>query len=283
VNSIAARARSLSGAAIAQEAGSIASTLWPPARQQLAQAVWGAGHIGPDTENILFDCLPLLGLDPAMTVVELGSGLGVLSRRMHLSGGVYTFGFDPDAGLVEAAMQDAFVSGFRRKTQFDTLDVDKPSFSRFRDGSVDRWVVHNIVQQFSDIGVILEPIARLTVLKGQILLADVFVAKGAKRSKSLAKWLSANPNVTGDIDWEQARAALADLGFEVHVQVNASEGLSQAISVAWDSYLSRVTQGDVSVKSLTPALAEAQRWMSMRQAMKSGALEYRRIIATLRG
>jgi hypothetical protein len=62
--------------------------VWDAERIKVAEAVWGAGEVGPVAEKFLPPLLPTLGLDPAMTAIEIGSGLGSLSRKMHLNSGV---------------------------------------------------------------------------------------------------------------------------------------------------------------------------------------------------
>ena len=285
MSSAAAQKVRLSGAPnpFADTSGQVLSKIWPPFRIALAQAVWGEAHIGPDTSEILFDCLPILGLDPRMTVVEIGAGLGVLSRRMHLSGGVYCLGYEPDPALIAAAIHRAALDGFRRKTRFSEIDLHDPEFDELRPGSVDCWVVHNTMPLLHDPLPLIEQIVSYSSFGAQLLIADVFVTEIGDRAKSMRKWRAANTEVKGTVEWETVRDALVAGGFEIHVQADASDEIRDAISSAWNDYLSQVSTGEISVKSLPPALAEAQRWMALRQALKTGGLEFRRVTATKRG
>ena len=90
---------------------------WDADRIKVSEAVWGAGEVGPVAEKFLPPLLPTLALDPAMTAIEIGSGLGSLSRKMHLNSGVYTIGFESDPVLLEKAKESALHWGSAQKNQ----------------------------------------------------------------------------------------------------------------------------------------------------------------------
>lgn len=260
----------------------VGSELWPAARIDLAQAVWGEGHIAPETIEILPECLPVLGLDPALTTIEIGSGLGAFSREMHLRSGVYMVGYEADPALRQIAVGSALRWGLKRKTRFDVFSPCQPAFG-LRPKSVDRVVLHDTLLDTRDKMELVLQIADIMRDGGQLLVADVFLGEDARDERAVKKWRATQGRRRRPVLAEEFCDTLKGAGFDVHVRADATDAYEKTIADAWSNYLERVTAGEFSVKSLGPALGESKMWIATQRAMKTGVLEYRRLTATLRG
>ncbi|MGZ0188743.1 MAG: SAM-dependent methyltransferase, partial [Alphaproteobacteria bacterium] len=259
------------------------STIWPESRIELANAIWGDLHLSPETSSVLPAYISGLGMDPSMTVVEIGTGLGALSRTMHLKSGAYVLGFEVDQALVYRAADLAYQWGLRCKTQFDVLDPSEVELKGVRARSVDRMVIHSTLPYILDIDALIKNLVAAFRPGGLLLLGDLFACEGQEKHRAVRKWQSSiggRPQLT---PWFKVKRQLEIAGFEIHVQERISDVYAEAIASGLQEYLARVTDGEISVKQLTPALAESQKWMSLQRALKAGAMEYRRVSATFRG
>src|SRR3546814_5839974 len=72
-----------------------------------------------------------LGLNPNMSVTELGSGLGGMSRMLARDG-LWVDAYEPDADLVMSATEIARSQGLRQRTHSKNLALDDISLKRKR-------------------------------------------------------------------------------------------------------------------------------------------------------
>ncbi len=262
--------------------GVLSSTRWPQARIELAQSVWGENQLCPETAALMRSWTTVLGLDPAMNVIEIGAGLGGLSRYMHLQSGVYTLGFESDPALREAAETSASQWGLRRKTRFASFDAQNPEFKGVRPGTIDRALLHSTLPKVRNPLKLVAELAGIMRNGGQILIGEVFLKSGAINDPLLSAWQDAQTHRGVMATVDDFEAELENQGFEVHVNADMTPEYCSAISQAWTTYLAKIFGKETSVKSLSAALAESECWMLTRRAMKNNVIEFRRITATLR-
>ncbi|MBT6314118.1 MAG: class I SAM-dependent methyltransferase [Alphaproteobacteria bacterium] len=255
---------------------------WDADRIKVSEAVWGAGEVGPITEKFLPPLLPTLALDPAMTAIEIGSGLGSLSRKMHLNSGVYTIGFESDPVLLEKAKESALHWGLRRKTKFHALNLRKPEFEGIRKNSIHCVVMHSTVTQVANIGKVLDVLSNLLAPGARLLLADYFVSEERGDVRALKKWTGLQPGPTFMITVTEFKEILINLGFEIHVDEDLTVPFRNHVRGAWEGFLKGVAEGAYPLDELGPALLESTRWMAGTRALKVGGLQFRRVSATLR-
>lgn len=264
------------------KAAEVRAPAWNLERIKVSEAVWGQGEVGPGASKFLPPLLPTLGLDPAMTAIEVGSGLGALSRKMHMSSGVYTVGYESDPVLLEKSTELALHWGLRRKTRFNPLNLRKPEFEGVRQNSINCVVMHSTVTQVSNIRKLLTTLTGLMAPGGRLLLADYFVTEKGGDVRVLKKWRGLQPGPTFMIPVTELRDCLDELGFEIHVDEDLTDPFRQYVRSAWEEFLKGVSEGDYPLDELGPALLESTRWMAGVRALKVGGLQFRRISATLR-
>lgn len=255
---------------------------WDADRIKVSEAVWGAGEVGPAAEKFLPPLLPTLALDPAMTAIEIGSGLGSLSRKMHLNSGVYTIGFESDPVLLEKARESALHWGLRRKTKFYPLNLRKPVFEGIRKNSIHCVVMHSTVTQVANISKVMDVLSDLLAPGARLLLADYFVTEERGDVRALKKWTGLQPGPTFMITVAEFKEILINLGFEIHVDEDLTDPFRSYVRSAWEEFLKGVSEGAYPLDELGPALLESTRWMAGTRALKVGGLQFRRVSATLR-
>jgi hypothetical protein len=144
-------------------------------------------------------------------------------------------------------------------------------------------VIHSMLPHVLSLPDLVKKLAASFRPGGMLLLWDLFVCEGEEKHHTIRKWQSSVVARLRLTPWLNLKHELETAGFEVHVQENMSRVYASAISTGLHEYLERVTDGDVSVKQLTPALSESQKWMTLQRALKAGSMEYWRVTATFRG
>ena len=107
---------------------------WETSRVTLVQKVWGEGFASPGGRNHILNMVQIFGLDPAMSVLDLGAGLGGAVRTMCEKFGVWVTGFEVDEILVEAGMGLSVKYGMGEKAPVHAFD---PATFAHKQASVD--------------------------------------------------------------------------------------------------------------------------------------------------
>ena len=142
---------------------------WETSRVSLVQNVWGEGFASPGGRDHVLNMVTIFGLDPAMTVLDLGAGLGAAARIMCEKFGVWVTGLEADAALAEAGMALSVKVGLGEKAQIKVFDPDK---FEHKQKSVDCVFSKEFLFTVGDKTKFLTAIEDLLKPKGQLLFTD---------------------------------------------------------------------------------------------------------------
>ncbi len=142
---------------------------WETARLRLIQEVWGEGFSSPGGAELILNMVKLFGLDPAMSVLDLGAGLGGGARTMADGFGVWVNGLEADAQLAEAGMAVSTKAGLAKRAPIQTFD---PENLDGKPKSVDCVFSKEFLYRVKDKAGLLRTIESLLKSRGQILFTD---------------------------------------------------------------------------------------------------------------
>jgi ubiquinone/menaquinone biosynthesis C-methylase UbiE len=113
------------------------------------------------------------GVDPGLTVADLGSGGGFYSLALAAAVGKQgrVFAVDVQQDLLTKLKSEAVQHGFEN---IDIIwgDVDEPNGTRLQDASVDRVLIANILFQVDHRDMLATEAYRILKPKGRVLLVD---------------------------------------------------------------------------------------------------------------
>lgn len=104
---------------------------WNTPRVQMLQSLWGPGFSQPGGSDFSLWLANPCMLDPSLTVIELGAGLGGTSRAIERELGCWINGFERDLEIATAGMGLSTLAGLANKApieRYDPEDLDlKPA------------------------------------------------------------------------------------------------------------------------------------------------------------
>ncbi len=111
--------------------GKTADLPWNTPRVKMLQTLWGAGFSQPGGAEFSLWLANPCTLDPSLTVIELGAGLGGTSRTVERELGCWVTGYERDPEIATAGMGLSMLAGVGNKVpieRYDPEDLDlKPS------------------------------------------------------------------------------------------------------------------------------------------------------------
>lgn len=252
---------------------------WETTRLSLVQEVWGEGFSSPGGAEHVVDMIKFFGLDPAMSVLDLGAGLGGATRTMCESFGVWVNGFETDKALAEAAHALSHKAGLAKRASIAAFDPE--TFTQ-KAKSADCVFSKEFMYTVKEKKELLTTIEMIMKSRGQLLFTDYMVAEPHLRSKSIEAWMDSEPN--GAHPWAETdyRQVLEDLHLDIRVVQDITESFQKMVTSSWAAFVRRVQSGGVSPE-LFPAMGdEVELWARRMQAIESGDLKVCRIHALKR-
>lgn len=249
---------------------------WTQSRIDLVQKVWGEGLIGPGGMERILELVKPLGLTPAMTVLDLGAGLGGAARIVADHFGTWVTGFEADQRLTEAGMESSTKAGLGKKAPVQPFD---PENFEVKPKSYDSVFSKEFFFTIQDKDRLLRHIEKLLKDQGQIMFTDFVLPKPGHSSRALEVWRASEP--VEPVLWamEDYAEALTDLKLDVRINEDITEETRALITQAWGSYMAGVNRSDLDNESISAMVEEAELWTRRVKLLESNDLKVYRIHA----
>ncbi len=247
---------------------------WEPSRVSLVQDLWGQGFSSPGGRNHLLTMVNIFGLDPAMTVLDLGTGLGAAARFMCEKFGVWVTGFEADATLAEAAMALSVKAGMGEKVPINVFD---PKAFEHKAKSVDCVFSKEFLFTVANKPKFLKAVENLLKLKGQFLFTDYMLARPHLKSPVLEEWMLHEPLKPHPWALEDYQDALTTLRLDVRVTEDVTENFRAMVIKGWADYTQSTRRGSIGEEAAPALVDEVELWARRIQAIDSGDLKVCRI------
>ncbi len=218
--------------------------------------------------------IKIFALDPAMTVLDLGTGLGGAARIMCEKFGVWVTGFEADEALAEAGMALSVKAGMGEKVP---INVFNPDNFKHKQKSVDCVFSKEFLFTVADKTGFLSAIEDSMKPKGQFLFTDFVLAKPHLRSPILEAWAECEPlkpHPWAVADYEQT---LADLRLDIRVAEDVTKNFRAMVIQGWADYIETTGRGGVGADAAPALVDEVELWTRRIQAIDAGDLNVCRI------
>jgi cyclopropane fatty-acyl-phospholipid synthase-like methyltransferase len=252
---------------------------WPERRRQLVERLFGAGMVTPGGVGAVHRLTEPLHLTPAMTVIELGAGLGGIARLLAREAGLWVTGFEPDAELAAAAVDASAREGLAKRAvikcvPFAGLDL--------RPASIDAVVAKEALFTVADKPALFARLRRFLRGGAQISLSD-YLRLGAPDATALRVWAAHEPVEPHLRSPQELRDMLERIGLEVRVMEDISADYRAAALAAFAS-MAQAMKGDPDAEVWRPWLvSEAEHWGRRLAALESGEMAVFRCYARMPG
>ncbi len=249
---------------------------WETSRVILVQKVWGEGFATPGGHKHILNMVQIFGLDPSMSVLDLGAHLGGAARTLCGKFGVWVTGFEADANLAEAGMGLSVKAGMGEKAPVHAFD---PDTFEHKQGSVDCVFSKEFLISVADKPRFLKAVEVLLKPKGQFLFTDFMLAKPHLRSPTLKNWIENEPQTPHAWALEDYEAALAGARLDTRVVEDVTKAFRAMVIKGWADYTESTRPGSVGIETAPALVDEVELWTRRIQAIDSGDLKVCRVHA----
>jgi cyclopropane fatty-acyl-phospholipid synthase-like methyltransferase len=255
----------------------------PPLEQphiKIAQYVWGESLTGPGGAAAILTLVKPFALDPSMTVMDFGSGLGGGTRAVSEEFGVWVNGFEPDP-IMAAGGQELSVKKGAKKAEIKpcvTKDF-QPKAATF-DCIFSSEALYTVLEKDKLLG----SFERALKARGQVSITDFVRAPGTKADDPRLAGFVSRDGKPGHF-WlgEDYLSKMKALKFDVRVDEDLTAIYRTSIIDAWVNFTQDATITAAARAHPDELVAEFSLWTKRVAALDSGALQLRRYYAIKMG
>ena len=249
---------------------------WTEARIDLVQKVWGDGLIGPGGTERILEMVKPLDLTPAMSLLDLGAGLGGVARIVADHFGTWVTGFEADPRLTAAGMECSTKAGLGKKAPVEGFD---PETFEVEPKSYDSVFSKEFFFTVQGKDRLLRHIETVLKDRGQIMFTDFVLAEAGHSSPAIDAWRASEPVKPAPWAAEDYVQALTELNLGVRLSEDITEETRALITQAWGAYMANVNRADLDSASASAVIGEAELWARRVKLLDSKDLKVCRIHA----
>lgn len=262
----------------AGDVGSQSAEQWTEERVNVLEAVFGGGALTPGGIPALLKMVKPLALDPTMSVLEFGAGIGGGTRAVAEEFDTWVTGIESSQVLVDIANLRAHTTGLAKKAPVLQENLDSPEIrARYYNAIYSRDTLYTVGKKDALIGTLVQGLRP----KGQITFIDyVAVDDLALVSAEIKAWKEREPTSVHLWTAERYRQALTMQKLDVRTSEDVTDEVRHDIISAWGNYLKTLNIKALGTSaSANVVVREAELWVSRFNALSSGRLKAIRIYA----
>lgn len=275
----ATRNASGEGAGLEFEEETVPDPVWPRAKVEIAQRVFGRGFLVPGGAEQVINVVKSLGLDPVQSVLDLSMGIGGPGAAVAAKYGVWITGYERNPALfdIAATVLPTIKSGDQVRANFydpDTLDLPRKKF----DVVISSEDMHRVQDRIALIGKIRNSLKDW----GQFLLSDYVLPDENPPSDRLLTWMRNRGEPVTLWTREQYEVALANQGMDIRVVRDESKQFAELIRRDFAEFVNAlnankaVTETPVGREAL---MGLAEDWSRLASLLQDGELQLLRILS----
>lgn len=242
--------------------------IWASRRIEAAELIWGEDFIAPGGAEYAVTLAKPLALTPAMSVLDLGVGLGGGTRALADSFGIWVTGLERDPDLLKEANSRSRNVALEKKSPLNVFDPDQLDLKmQSADCIVSRELFHTVSGKKRLFGMMHAALKD----RGQLLFTD-YVSGPSTTGTAFAEWAKGERVPSHPVPPQELQAIMKENGFNCRIAHDGTDDYRALIMSAWTNLARKLEQGAVPRHLLGRVMEEAERWTKLMRAFDSGEL-----------
>lgn len=230
--------------------------IWTATRVEVAQRLWGDGYVGPGDAEFILTLVKPLGLDPSMSLLNIGAGLGGEARDIVDEFDTWVTCFEESKLLVEHGNQLSKVAGMGKKAELILFDCEDFSVNKKYDAVFSKEIFFRV----EDKGKLFDDLEACLKDKGQLVFTDFALEEGAEETGDMLKW-SATERTEPHL-WTVAQMTdeMSQRNLQVRTNEDFTEEYKEKIIYALSEFTKFCENVDFDNETKIAVMAELDLW-----------------------
>jgi SAM-dependent methyltransferase len=247
---------------------------------KVTQEIWGEGFDRPGGAAFILTLVKPFALNPSMTVMDFGAGLGGSTRAISSEFGVWVHGFEPDLARAAGAHELSVKRGMKKAE----IKPYTPQDFLPKPATYDCIFSGETLHTSPEAEKLLGTFERALKARGQLAIADFVRAPGvAADDPRLAGFASRSGKANHFWSDEDYQKRMKGLKFDVRVDEDLTDTYRSMVIEAWVNFTQ--SGGSAACAKAYPdeLVAEVTFWTQRMAALDSGAVRLKRYYAIKMG
>lgn len=244
--------------------------LWNATRIEVAERLWGTGFSTPGGADHIAYLVKPMGLNPAMSALDLSAGLGGASRTMASQFGCWVTGLESSPPLAKEGMQRSHMAGLDKRAPIEAYDPEHFNFPKRVDAIVFKeglFTVRDKDQLFDGMEAALKP-------RGHLLLTDYILGPKPNRGV-VAAWADKEPVEPNLWSLEQMQNAFTQRNLDLRINEDITDTHRHLILTALQGFTQYLEQYALAHETKVAVMDEIELWARRVTALDAGLRCYR--------
>lgn len=247
---------------------------WNEKRIALAEDIWGSGLIWPGGTGYIDDLIKGFPLDPKVSMIEIGAGLGVASRAVVEKFGAYVTALECSPDLVQEGQAQNTVYDVDDKVTLEVLDPEQPKFkANYFVAALARDAFLNIENKNDLLGGLIQSLKP----EGQIVITELLFDEDAD-GPEMEAWKDIEPEPVYPWSIGAIKKLFTSGKVVMRIAHDDSDTYRSMVLSAWAGFMQKIKAREVDDELMGRLLWEAELWARRIAAMETGQLKYHRIV-----
>jgi SAM-dependent methyltransferase len=245
--------------------------LWTANRMEVAEKIWGTGYTQPGGDDVIITLTKPLGLNPAMTFLDLGCGLGGGLRAVVGEYGCWGTGLEASPLLAAQGKERSLKAGMAKQAVVDAFDPEDMKHTKRVDAVFSKeqfFTIKDKTTLFDRVEAALKP-------RGHFLITDYVVEPEARNSAMIKGWADREPLEPHLWTLEGALGAFAQCNFDLRVHEDITEVHRNQIVAAIKALTEYLEKVHLDKDTKVNVIDEVESWALRVAALQSGLKCYR--------
>ena len=250
--------------------------LWTADRIQVVERLWGAGMHTPGGEDHVQSLVKPFSLNPTMTVLDLGAGLGGCARAMAKAYGSWVTGLEQWKILAEAGMERSRLAGLDKKAPVDFYD---PATLALKPNGYNCVFAKEAFFTLPDKIRLFEAVAQALRPGGQLCFTDYVTPETAGATPPVETWRSHEPLEPHLCSSQDTLELLQQNRLDVRICEDITDMHQALVLQGWRDLTQALKPGSVAPETVPHLVNEAELWARRGAVLRSGDLRVYRFYA----
>lgn len=245
--------------------------LWSATRIGVVEKLWGSGFTSPGGDDYIPELVKPLGLNPAMSVLDLAAGLGGAARRMAAQYGCWVTGLEPSPVLAKEGMERSIKAGMAKQATITHYDPENFRHPKRFDCIFSKEAFFSIKDRESlndGIEMSLKP-------RGQLLFTDYVFEKDEPRSPAVKEWLAKEPLEPFPLTVAKTVNSLQQRNLDIRITEDVTDAHRVLILAAIQSLTEFLEKHSMDHETKLAVVEEVELWARRVAALQGGLRMYR--------
>lgn len=244
--------------------------------------MWGSGFLGAGGSELVLELVALVGITPAMSVLEVGAGIGGAAQALVDQYGIWISCHEDTDDCVRVGNELTKMAGAANRVRLTRYD---PETIELGAGTWDCILSRETLYRIEDKARLVDQLRQALKLNGQLVLTDYVLARPGLDSEAVRNWLDAEEGDPKPWSAEEYEACFKKHKITSSVTpLDLTETYCDLITSGWWSFQKRVTEikpssGKQRTELLRALEADAALWAKRLAALKSGDVKVCRLYA----